>query len=185
MPAPQAVLDLVERFARNREAYKSPSYNETQLRREFLDPFFEALGWDVNNRQGYWKRFARLAGKGLKSPLAPLCQRGECQKRHNGKAEVDPIWDDERTACKYTPYMVTIMCMEVMIMGARTNIVLDEELVEEVKTLTSLKTKKEVVDLALHELLKQLRRKKLLAMRHKGLWEGDLTVSRRQRFDTD
>lgn len=53
MPAPQAVLDLVERFERNREAYKSSSYNETQLRREFLDPFFEALGWDVNNRQGY------------------------------------------------------------------------------------------------------------------------------------
>jgi hypothetical protein len=52
MPAPQAVLDLIERFERNREAYKSPSYNETQLRREFLDPFFEALGWDVNNRQG-------------------------------------------------------------------------------------------------------------------------------------
>jgi hypothetical protein len=53
MSAPQAVLDLIERFERNREAYKSPSYNETQLRREFLDPFFEALGWDVNNRQGY------------------------------------------------------------------------------------------------------------------------------------
>ena len=53
-------------------------------------------------------------------------------------------------------------------MAARTNIVLNEELVEEVKSLTSLKTKKEVVDLALNELLKQLKRKKLLAMRHKG-----------------
>lgn len=70
-------------------------------------------------------------------------------------------------------------------MGARTNIVLDEELVEEVKSLTSLKTKKEVVDLALHELLKQLRRKKLLAMRHAGLWEGDLEQGRRRRLDTD
>ncbi len=70
-------------------------------------------------------------------------------------------------------------------MGARTNIVLDEELVEEVKGLTALKTKKEVVDLALHELLKQLKRKKLLTMRHKGLWEGDLTKSRRKRLDTD
>jgi len=39
-------------------------------------------------------------------------------------------------------------------MGARTNIVLNEEQVEEVKSLTSLKTKKEVVDLALNELLK-------------------------------
>jgi Arc/MetJ family transcription regulator len=68
-------------------------------------------------------------------------------------------------------------------MGVRTNIVLDEELVEEVKRLTSLKTKKEVVDLALHELAKQLKRRKLLELRHKGLWEGDLVESRRQRLD--
>lgn len=47
------ILDLVERFTRNRDDYRSGRYNETQLRREFLDPFFEALGWDVNNRQGY------------------------------------------------------------------------------------------------------------------------------------
>jgi len=80
-------------------------------------------------------------------------------------------------------YIVSFRCMEVVIMGARTNIVLDEVLVEEVKSLTSLKTKKEVVDLALHELLKQLRRKKLLAMRHEGLWEGDLTASRSKRLD--
>jgi hypothetical protein len=53
MPAPQIVSDLVERFERNHEAYKSGSYNETQVRREFIDPFFEALGWDINNTQGY------------------------------------------------------------------------------------------------------------------------------------
>lgn len=53
MGAPQEVIDLVERFERNLDQYRSPNYNETQLRREFLDPLFEALGWDVNNRQGY------------------------------------------------------------------------------------------------------------------------------------
>jgi hypothetical protein len=52
MAAPQAVKDLVERFERNRESYQSTGYNETQLRREFLDPLFVALGWDVDNRQG-------------------------------------------------------------------------------------------------------------------------------------
>jgi type I restriction-modification system DNA methylase subunit len=52
MPAPQIILDLIERFERNLEAYKSGSYNETQARREFIDPFFEALGWDVNNCEG-------------------------------------------------------------------------------------------------------------------------------------
>jgi len=50
--APDQVLRLIERFDRDREAYLSPAYNETQLRREFLDPFFKALGWDVDNEAG-------------------------------------------------------------------------------------------------------------------------------------
>jgi predicted type IV restriction endonuclease len=47
------VQELVERYERNRESYRSGHYNETQLRREFLDPFFDAIGWDVENRRGY------------------------------------------------------------------------------------------------------------------------------------
>jgi type I restriction-modification system DNA methylase subunit/predicted type IV restriction endonuclease len=53
MAAPTAVTNLVDTFHRNRDAYRAASYNETQLRREFLDPFFMALGWDVNNTAGY------------------------------------------------------------------------------------------------------------------------------------
>lgn len=53
MTAPSEVLDLVERFDRHREAYRSGRYNETQLRREFLDPLFKALGWDMDNEKGY------------------------------------------------------------------------------------------------------------------------------------
>ncbi len=53
MAAPKKVIELVERFRQNFEDYKSGSYNETQLRREFLDPFFEILGWDVSNKKGY------------------------------------------------------------------------------------------------------------------------------------
>ncbi len=49
----QQIFALVERFDRNREAYLSGDYNEAQLRREFIDPFFAALGWDVDNKQGY------------------------------------------------------------------------------------------------------------------------------------
>ena len=52
MAAPREIVELVERFERNVEAYKSGRYNETQLRREFIDPFFGALGWDVENRGG-------------------------------------------------------------------------------------------------------------------------------------
>ena len=50
---PETILTLIERFTRNREAYHSGTYNETQLRREFIDPFFAALGWDVDNTQGF------------------------------------------------------------------------------------------------------------------------------------
>ncbi len=51
--ATSRVIELVETFDRNIEAYRSQQYNETQLRREFIDPFFEELGWDVTNKQGY------------------------------------------------------------------------------------------------------------------------------------
>lgn len=51
MSAPDAVLRLIEKFADNRERYTAPDYNETQLRREFLDPFFVELGWDVANEE--------------------------------------------------------------------------------------------------------------------------------------
>lgn len=53
MAAPQTIVELIERFDRNRAAYKSDQYNEARLRIEFLNPFFEALGWDINNKQGY------------------------------------------------------------------------------------------------------------------------------------
>jgi len=53
MPAPQEVSELVERFERNCESYRSGEYNETQARREFIDPFFKSLGWDIDNEQGY------------------------------------------------------------------------------------------------------------------------------------
>jgi type I restriction-modification system DNA methylase subunit len=48
---------LVERFQQNIEAYRNPAYNETQLRIEFIDPFFEALGWDVANKAGYAEQY--------------------------------------------------------------------------------------------------------------------------------
>ena len=44
---PAILHDLIERFERNIGSYLSPAYNETQVRREFIDPFFEALGWDM------------------------------------------------------------------------------------------------------------------------------------------
>jgi hypothetical protein len=53
MAAPAEIVRLVETFERNNEAYRQGGLNETQLRREFLDSFFKALGWDVDNTQGW------------------------------------------------------------------------------------------------------------------------------------
>ena len=48
---------LVERLVRNLDAYKHSRYKETRLRVEFIDPFFEALGWDVRNVRGTAEQF--------------------------------------------------------------------------------------------------------------------------------
>lgn len=69
-------------------------------------------------------------------------------------------------------------------MVTRTNIMLDEDLIKEAQELTALKSKKDVVDFALRELVKQYRRRKLLDLRRQGLWEGDLEEMRRERIDT-
>jgi type I restriction-modification system DNA methylase subunit len=53
MPAPQTVLTLVENFGRNIDAYRNGQYNETQVRLDFINPFFKALGWDMDNSLGY------------------------------------------------------------------------------------------------------------------------------------
>jgi len=60
MSAPQAVLDLIERFDRNLEAYRSGQYKETPLRRDFIDPFFKALGWDIDNEQGFAEAYREV-----------------------------------------------------------------------------------------------------------------------------
>ena len=51
------VADLVARFARNLDVYKRADYKEARVRVEFVDPFFEALGWDVRNVAGYAEQY--------------------------------------------------------------------------------------------------------------------------------
>ena len=53
MPIPSRLLDLIDTFGRNLDSYLDPDYKETELRREFLDPLFTALGWDMDNAAGY------------------------------------------------------------------------------------------------------------------------------------
>jgi len=57
---PHSITELVQRFDEHRQAYTSPHYNETQVRREFIDPFFKALGWDVDNTRGYAEQYKEV-----------------------------------------------------------------------------------------------------------------------------
>ena len=54
------VAGLVEKFDRNIESYKRPGYKEASLRKEFIDPFFEALGWDIANRRGWAEQYKEV-----------------------------------------------------------------------------------------------------------------------------
>jgi Arc/MetJ family transcription regulator len=64
----------------------------------------------------------------------------------------------------------------------KTNIDLDERLVERAQRLTGLKTKKELVNHALSELVRREDQKAILLLRGKVSWNGDLKTSRESRF---
>ncbi len=64
----------------------------------------------------------------------------------------------------------------------RTNVVIDEKIMTKAKNYTGLKTKKEVINYALRELIKRKERKEILKLAGKLHWEGDLKAMREGRF---
>jgi Arc/MetJ family transcription regulator len=60
----------------------------------------------------------------------------------------------------------------------RTNIVVDDSLMEEALKLTNIKTKKGVVDTALKLLVQVKRQEKIRKLRGKLHWEGNLAEMR-------
>jgi Arc/MetJ family transcription regulator len=60
----------------------------------------------------------------------------------------------------------------------RTNINIDDYLIDECRRLSSLKNKKEIVDAALREFIKFLKRRRMLLMEGKVEWEGNLDEMR-------
>jgi Arc/MetJ family transcription regulator len=63
----------------------------------------------------------------------------------------------------------------------RTNIEIDDDVLQEAQALTGTRTKRETVDLALRELVARHRRIGVLDLRGRVHWEGDLEESRRGR----
>ncbi|MBI4701194.1 MAG: restriction endonuclease subunit M [Deltaproteobacteria bacterium] len=49
MPVPDAVAQLIAKFDRQADEYRSGRFNETQTRVELIDKLFAALGWNVHN----------------------------------------------------------------------------------------------------------------------------------------
>jgi predicted type IV restriction endonuclease len=55
--AREKVVRLLERFEENYDSRMNGRYNEAQVRQEFINPFFEALGWDIYNKSGHAEQY--------------------------------------------------------------------------------------------------------------------------------
>ena len=64
------------------------------------------------------------------------------------------------------------MCMK------RTNIVLDEQLLEEATRLSGERTYSRTVERALEEFVKRAKARRIFDLAGSGLWQGDLSVVR-------
>ena len=63
----------------------------------------------------------------------------------------------------------------------RTNIVIDEGLMRKAKKLSALKTKREVVESALHLLVQVKEQEEIRRVRGKLKWSGDFSAMRTDR----
>jgi Arc/MetJ family transcription regulator len=67
------------------------------------------------------------------------------------------------------------MCMK------RTNLVLDEQLLEEASRLSGERTYSRTVERALTDFVRRAKARQILDLAGSGLWEGDLSVMREDR----
>lgn len=72
-------------------------------------------------------------------------------------------------------YCVHNRCMK------RTNVVVDEQLLQEARQLTGIATMRELLDAGLRELIGRERRKQILSLRGQLNWQGDLDAWRADR----
>jgi Arc/MetJ family transcription regulator len=63
----------------------------------------------------------------------------------------------------------------------RTNLMLDEDLLEEVVRVAGAKTYSKAVDMALRDFVRRAKARRILELAGSGLWEGDLAAMRKDR----
>ena len=70
-----------------------------------------------------------------------------------------------------------VLCTKQMDM--RTNIEIDDKLMKRAQKLSKIKTKKQIVEQALENFIKELQRKDMLNLEGKVQWDGDLDEMRK------
>ena len=60
----------------------------------------------------------------------------------------------------------------------RTNLVLDEQVLEEATRLSGMKTYSKTVQVALEDFVRRIKARQILSLRGSGVWEGDLSAMR-------
>lgn len=73
--AKQGIKELVEKFKINYQQFHNNDYNEARTREDFINHFFERLGWDIANKQGLSQTYREVivedkvkVGKETKAP---------------------------------------------------------------------------------------------------------------------
>ncbi len=66
--------------------------------------------------------------------------------------------------------------------ATRTNIVLQDDLVGEAMSLSRASSKKEMIETAIKEYIRWMKRQKLSGLKGKIQWDGDLTKMRTARI---
>lgn len=71
----EIIAELVAKFDNNKDFYTSNSFKEEEAKIEFINPMFEALGWDIHNKQNLGPSFKEVIfeeslsiGKETKAP---------------------------------------------------------------------------------------------------------------------
>jgi hypothetical protein len=60
MPALSVNEEFVKRFEKNHESCRMPTQNKALVQHKFIDTFFKALGWDINNEKSYTKSYIEV-----------------------------------------------------------------------------------------------------------------------------
>ena len=61
-------MQLVDKYQRDESKFQQPEYNEAQLRQEFVNPLFAALGWDVGDSRQVLHEAGLRSGGSVKHP---------------------------------------------------------------------------------------------------------------------